>query len=254
MSSRLLEHKRILLTRSEEHLQVLDKMLCARGAVAVHFPCLQIEVLSDAVMQAAASITEVSDVVFTSANGVHALASQDLSLATLLQGRRVAAVGNKTAAALRDFGVRADIMPELESQDGLIAAYAQRGLPRSLLFVRAEEGRDALSEALRRQAVPVQMALLYRTICPLDDASDIIHSVASNQIDAVLLGSPKTALHYIERLGSVALADKPVVVVISESMAIAVRNMGLSVQVVAKHASFEAMLDALAECFESHKI
>ena len=91
----------------------------------------------------------------------------------------------------------------------------------------------------------------YRTVCPQRDASDVIQRVQNDEIDAVLLGSPKTARFYIQRIGSIALADQPVIAVISESMAETVRAMGLSVQVVAKHASFDAMLDALSEYFDT---
>jgi len=42
-----------------------------------------------------------------------------------------------------------------------------------------------------------------------------------------------------------------VVVVISKAVEDAARGMGLNVQVVAKQASFEAMLDALAEYFDA---
>lgn len=217
----------------------------------MHFPCLQVELLSDVFRSVINSISDYSDVVFTSTNAVHAVAKQEIGLKALLQGKRIAAVGRKTAAALHEHGVHVDIIPEIASQDGLLAAYALHGLPRALLFFRAEEGSDRLSDALVLQGVAVTMALVYRTICPSSDASDVINQLHNHEIDAVLLGSPKTARFYIERVGSIALADQPVIVVISESLAERVRAMGLSVQVVAKQASFEAMLDALAEYFDT---
>jgi len=251
MNRRPLEHKRILLTRSNQHVDALNQSLCSRGAIAVPFPCLQVEILSEDFKTVINSISDYSDVVFTSTNGVDAVAKQGIGLATLLQGKRIAAVGEKTAAALMEHGVHADIVPKIASQDGLLAAYTRDGLPRTLLFFRAEEGSDRLTGALALQGVAVTMVLVYRTVCPSSDASDVINQLHNNEIDAVLLGSPKTAAFYIERIGSIALADRPVVVVISESLAMAVRSMGLSVQVVAKHASFEAMLDALAEYFDT---
>jgi len=70
----------------------------------------------------------------------------------------------------------------------------------------------------------------------------------------VLLGSAKTAAHYLQRIGSTSLANRPVVVAMSEKMASSALGCGLRVQVVAKKASFEAMLDALAEYFDSGSI
>ena len=248
-SSYRLEDKRILLTRSAQHLTALAATVSARGAMPIAFPCLQVEVLADAIGQATGSY---SDVAFTSSNGVQAVASQ-VDLAALCHNKRVAAVGKKTAAALQAYGVKVDIVPDIAAQDGLIAAYGQHGLPQSLLFFRAEQGRDRLIHALQSQAVQVTLVLAYRTVCPATDASDVINSLSNGEIDAVLLGSAKTARFYIQRIGSIQLADRPVLVVISEALGKAVREMGLNVQIVAKQASFEAMLDALAEYFDSSR-
>jgi len=249
MLAKPLEHQRILLTRSTQYLAVLADAVCARGAIPIPFPCLQVEILADAIVQTTDSY---SDVLFTSVNGVHAVASQ-VDLRALCRDKRVAVVGEKTAVALQACGVHVDIAPDLASQDGLIAAYEVAGLPSSLLFFRAEEGRDRLADALRSQNVLVTMVLAYRTVCPPDEASDVIKLLEADEIDVVLLGSAKTACFYLQRIGSVALADRPAIVVISETLAESVRELGLSVQVVAKQASFEAMLDALAEYVDTHR-
>jgi len=230
-------------------------MVQARGAVALSFPCLAIEEMPTSVAAGMGLLDGCSDVLFSSASGVHAVArvvaDQGGSLGEILVGKRIAAVGGKTAAALSQLGVRVDIIPEHASQDGLIDAYKSRGLPHSLLFFRAEEGRENVADALSQQGVRVVTVPAYRTICPLEDASEVIARLQHGEIDAVLLGSAKTAAHYLQRIGSVELVNRPVVVAISEKMAVSARGLGLNVQVVAKRASFEAMLDALAEYFDS---
>ncbi|MFQ5519405.1 MAG: uroporphyrinogen-III synthase, partial [Mariprofundus sp.] len=86
---------------------------------------------------------------------------------------------------------------------------------------------------------------------PASDASKVTHMLQQGEIDAVLLGSAKVARFYLHRIGSLALANKPVLAVISEQLAVDARELGLNVQIVAKHASFDAMLDALVEYFEA---
>jgi len=257
MQSRNLEDKHILLTRSVEYLPALDDAVRARGALPVHLPCLEIEVIFDALQQSVSSLSWYGDIVFTSSNAVQVLKAevdrQGLCLATELHGRRIAAVGQKTADVLRNYGVHVDIVPYTASQDGLIAAYGVHGLPHKLLFFRAEDGRDSLRYALEGKGVELTMVHTYRTVCPKADASNVVRRVQNNEIDAVLLGSLKTAQFYIQRIGSLELADQPVIVVISESLAEKVRAIGLRVQVVAKQASFEAMLDALAEYFDASR-
>ena len=255
MLSTSLSDKRILVTRAREQCDDVIKMLQSRGAAAVLLPCLQVEALPHAIADGVAMLADFSDVLFTSANGVHAVAAVAAgnggNLNGLLAGRRIAAVGGRTAAALAKLGVGVDIIAAHASQQGLIAAYENRGLPHALLFFRAEEGSDALADALSRQGVTVATIPAYRTACPQQDAGDVIAMMQRGEIDAVLLGSAKTAAHYLQRMGSTALANRPVIVAISEKMAESARRLGLNVQVVAKVASFEAMLDALAEYFDS---
>jgi len=238
------------LTRSVEHLASLKACVLTRGGEPVCLPCLEVKCCSDGIREAIESMQSYSDIVFTSGNGVHAVA-EVTDLAALCYQKRIAVVGRKTADVLQAYGVSAEIIPIVASQDGLTAAYGELGLPRSLLFFRAEQGRETLANALRGKGVAVTMVVAYRTVCPQGDVADVRLSMQQNEIDAVLLGSAKTARFYIQRMGSLELADQPVIVVISESLAIAARQMGLSVQVVAKQASFEAMLDALAEYFDA---
>jgi len=255
MLSTALQNKQILVTRAEKHYPALRQLVESRGAKAVGLPCLAVEDLPQSIADGLRLLADCSDALFTSASGVHAVAkvvADDGSrLGDVLLNRRIAVVGKKTAAALSQLGVHVDIVPQIASQDGLIEAYAASGLPDALLFFRAEEGREALAGALLQQGVKVVTVAAYRTICPSDDASAVIAMLQQDDIDAVLLGSAKTAAHYVQRVSSIALANRPVIVAISEKMAAAARHAGLNVQVVAKEASFEAMLDALAEYFDS---
>ncbi|TLS68663.1 uroporphyrinogen-III synthase [Mariprofundus erugo] len=253
MSSSPLAGKRILLSRAAAQLPELAGQVSDRGGIPLLFPCLAVEVMHDEITQALSLAGQYSDVVFTSANGVdavaQAVAGSGQSFSRALAGMRVAAVGARTAIRLQQYGVQPAIVPEEASQDGLIDAYVSSGLPCQLLFFRAEEGRDALVEALAGQGVGVTMVTAYRTVCPDDDASAVQALLRADAVDAVLLGSARAASHYVQRIGSVELASRPVIVVISAAMADAARKLGLRVQLVAKSASFEAMLDALAEYY-----
>jgi len=246
--------KHVLVTRAAEYAPALAELIRVRGATAEILPCLAVEYLPDAIDRGLHALPAHQDVLFTSANGVIAVASvlehQSHRLLDVLQHKRISAVGAKTAQALRQYGVDVDIVPEIASQDGLIDAYCARGWPESLLFFRAQEGREVLLDALRQQGVRVELVPAYRTVCPDGDASNIIALVQDNGLDAVLLGSAKTARFFIQRLGSVALANRPVIAVISEKLAVAARQLGLDVQVVAETASFESMLDGLSEYFD----
>lgn len=251
-----LSGKTILLTRAEHQLAEVDQRLRAIGAIPVHFPCLAVEPLIHEIDAAVAQLATYSDVLFTSSNGVISFEKfcslRGLEPAVPLAGKRISAVGEQTAAMLAAIGIRVDIIPAVASQDGLIDSFRQHGLPHGLLFFRAEEGRDALADALKAAGVVVKTIPVYRTVCPDMSADSVIAMLADKSVDAVLLGSAKTARHYLQRIGSIELANRPVIVTISEAMADQTRSLGLDVQVVAKSASFEAMLNALAGYYDSN--
>jgi len=255
VSSIGLSGKSVLVTRASTQMASMRQLLASRGAIAVSLPCLDVADLPQSIKAGLDSLDACSDVLFTSANGVQAVATvvaeTGQCIADLLSHQRVAAVGKQTASALAQWGVSVDIVPATASQDGLIDAYQMAGWPDSVLFFRAKEGRDTLRTALANHGVKVVMVPAYQTVCPDDDVSDVLARLKGGDIDAVLLGSAKTALHYVQRVGSVTLANQAVLVAISEKMAVSARKSGLNVQVVAKSASFEAMLDALAEYFNS---
>lgn len=254
MQKTYLEGKHILLTRAEHQLEAVSQAVRKQGAIPVCFPCLAVESQPAAIKQAVSQLHDYSDVLFTSLNGVHSVAAATGSITELLQSKRVAAVGIKTADALRHAGVEADIIPGNASQDGLIQAYQQYGLPRRLMFFRAREGRDTLIRALESRGVDVLLVAAYKTVCPEDDVSEVITALEHADIDAVLLGSSKAARYYIQRVGDIDLAGRPEAVAISKQVARTACEAGLDVQIVAKTASFDAMLIALAEFYKMRSI
>ncbi len=221
-----------------------------RGATTRCLPCLAVQCLRDAIRDGVARIAEGAVIVLSSANGVHCTAEAlGAEFAALFRQHPVVAVGEHTAKALAAHGVATAWVAGEASQDGLVRGFAEHGLPSHVCFLRAEQGRGLLSQALQGQGVKVQLIHAYRTVCPEDDASGVVQALQRGVIDAVLLGSSRTAAHYVRRIGDVRLANRPAVAVISPQVARAAEAQGLSVQAVAKQASFPAMLDALADYF-----
>ncbi len=91
-------------------------------------------------------------VVLTSRHGADALFAR-------LEGRlpKVAVIGPGTAEALRTHGVEPDLVPEVSTQEGLVAAFPDE--PGRVLFAGAEGARDVLTKELGADYLP-----LYRTV------------------------------------------------------------------------------------------
>jgi len=246
--------KRILVTRAAGQCTAVTQLTAQHGATSASFPCLAVQCLPDNIRKGLIALPGDAAILLSSANGV-SCAAQALGddFTTLLTRHPVIAVGKHTAAALAKCGVQAAWTAAEASQEGLIRGFSEHGWPTTVCFLRAEDGRDVLQQALQAQGVDVHLIHAYRTICPQDDPSDIVQALQHGDIDAVLLGSSRTARHYVQRIGNAQLADRPAVAVISPQVAAAAQEAGLSVQAVAKEASFTAMLDALADYFTENR-
>jgi len=239
----------ILVTRAENQSAETGQTIERRGGNPLYLPCLELECLQEDIRASVPMLQESkSTVLFTSVNGVRCVAETfGSAFALLMKPHRLIAVGEKTAEALSGCGIDIDTVPEEASQAGVIELLKRTGTPGQLLFFRAEEGSDAVAKWLAVAGSKVKTVHAYRMRCPDADASEIISSMAQGEIDGVLLGSSRTAANYIRRIGNIETANNPAIAVISPQVAAFAEKEGLRVQVVAKRASFDAMLDALSE-------
>ncbi|MDQ7001426.1 MAG: uroporphyrinogen-III synthase [Ghiorsea sp.] len=244
--------KRILLTRTAEQNQSTAQWLTSLGAIPVLFPCIHIEHLTANIQHAWSDIQahpKHTDIIFSSRNGVQAVALSLNNLKEKLHGFRIVAVGRKTAALLITYGCPPAFLPDEASQQGLVAAYQHHGLPQHAYFFRAEEGSSILLDALAQQGVNTTLIPTYRASCPHDDATPIMTYIQNQHVDAVLLGSAKTAACFAQRMADLKLTHTPIIAVMSPQVEKAADKVGLKVQVIAIKPSFRAMLQGLDDYF-----
>lgn len=247
--------KTILLTRHAEQNIKIASMVAEYQAIPVCLPCLKREFLSANIQQQLQKMAvydpHTTDIIFTSQNGVAAVAATSQRIADEFARYRVIAVGKKTAHALVQLGCHVDYIPDQASQRGLIDVYATIAQPKRVVFFRAEEGSDALSQSLRLADINVETIHAYRMICEINNPSSPLTELSNRRIDAVLLGSAKTAQCYVQIVDNIAIANAPIIVVISQQVAQEADKLGLQVQVVAAVPSFESMLAELNEYYAS---
>lgn len=239
---------RILVTRPLPQAEETAEAIRLRGGVPILFPCLAVECLPWNPDEVLPWLKDPSNVtLFTSANAVHCVhRTLGKEMVQAFAHARIAVVGRKTAAALKRVGLTPALIPSIESQEGLIEPM-KRASPKRLIFFRAEQGKDTLIQALTQLGIPVELVPVYRTVGVSEDASEVRHKLASGQIDVVLLGSTRSTQQYLARIGDIGLASKPRIAVISPAMAKEVMALGLKVDIIAKEASFKAMLDDVAD-------
>ena len=138
---------RVIVTRPREQAGVLAERLAALGFEVVLCPLLELEPTGPAEVDVAG----YDWVVVTSPRGAHELAVRARGVLPM-----VAAIGPGTAAALREHGVEPALVPQVSTQEGLVAELPQ---PRGrVLFAGAADARAYLAEALGADTV-----VLYRT-------------------------------------------------------------------------------------------
>jgi uroporphyrinogen III methyltransferase/synthase len=153
----------IAVTRARAQASALAARLRALGARVVEAPAIRIEPL-------AVDLPDLAGydlLCLTSPNGVRRL-FEEVRDARALAGPTIAAIGPGTAAALREHGVAADVVPEHAVGEALVAALD--GVPvRRALVARAAQARDVVPDALRARGAEVDVLALYRTVAePLD--------------------------------------------------------------------------------------
>lgn len=139
---------RIVVTRPEGRSGGLARRLETLGHVVVHCPLIEVEPLGDEPIE----LIGYDWVVVTSRTAAELLVRRASG-----PWPPVAAIGPGTAAALRELGHEATIVPSVSTQEGLVAE-----LPRPagrVLFAGAEGARRYLVDELSADFVP-----LYRTV------------------------------------------------------------------------------------------
>jgi uroporphyrinogen-III synthase len=191
---------RVAVTRED-----LAERVAALGHEPVLVELIRIESLGDEPVDA----SDYDWLVVTSANGAHELGRRGV------RANRIAAIGPATAAALREHGLRVDLVPDTHTQEGLRDA-----LPAGRLLLAAAEGA-------RRGVLEADFVALYRTV-ELPQAVDA---------DIALLMSGSAAR---------ALGARIPVVAIGPQTAAEARRIGLEVVAVAEVQSVDGLVEALA--------
>jgi uroporphyrinogen III methyltransferase / synthase len=159
----------VLVPRARDQASELSALLRSRGAEPLEVPTIEIRPaastaeLDRAVEGLAAG--QFDWVVLTSVNGVAAVRGRAEALGegpAVLGKGRVAAVGPATEAALRDWGVAPDLVPEVATTAALGDAFPAG--PGSVLLARADLANPELGVLLRDKAWATTEVVAYHTV------------------------------------------------------------------------------------------
>jgi uroporphyrinogen III methyltransferase / synthase len=248
---------RVLVPRTKDQAGSVSERLRAYGAVPEEVPTIAVEPPRTPQQMERAVKGLVTGryqwVAFTSVNAVRAVREklEEYGLdARAFAGVKVAAVGEQTARALLDFGIKADLVPEGDqSGEGLAAAWQPYDSVldpiNRVLLPRADIATETLVARLNDLGWETEDVTAYRTVRAAPPPAPIREAIKGGGFDAVLFTSSSTVRNLI------GIAGKPhavtVIAVIGPQTAKTAAEFGLRVDVKAPKPSATGLVDALAE-------
>jgi uroporphyrinogen III methyltransferase / synthase len=247
LERRPLHGRRVIVTRARAQASGLAGTPIALGADVVELPAIRIIpcLAAPEVRDAVHDLHAYALVCLTSPNGVRllfeAMAAQGRD-ARALANATVAAIGPGTAAALRDAGVIADIVPDRFVAEALVESLEKFEVEgRPVLIARAADARDVLPNALRERGAEVDVVALYETVAETPDEGTL---AAAQEADYVTFTSSSTVRNFIAAVDG-RLPTGARVVSIGPVTSDAARKAGLDVDAEAERHDPEGLVEAL---------
>lgn len=249
--------KTVVITRAEEQSEQLIDFLLEKGAEPFSFPVIQTHPPDDwsPLDTALTCLDRYHGLIFTSVNGVkyfvRRLAEKQKDIREL-KGVRIYAIGPKTAQAVRDLGIRVDVVPEKFVAESLLESMGKENIKgRRFLLPRAAVARETLPETLRRLGAEIDVVHAYQTLLPPTKTGDFLEKLRRGEIDAVTFTSSSTVKNFMKLIGEAnrPLLAKTAIACIGPITAKTAEDLGLNVDVIPGQYTAEALVDAVEAHF-----
>jgi uroporphyrinogen III methyltransferase/synthase len=247
---------RVLVPRTKEQSASLSNRIREFGGVPEEVPTISVEPPRNPQQmdKAVRGLVEgrYEWIAFTSVNAVKAVREkfEEYGLdARAFSGLKIAAVGDKTAQAIADWGLRADLVPSGEqSAAGLLEVWPEYDEvldPINRVFLpRADIATENLVAGLIDLGWECDDVTAYRTVRAAPPPAPTRDAIKTGKFDAVVFTSSSTVRNLV------GIAGKPhpstVIAVIGPATAKTAEEHGLRVDVLAPKPDVELLVEALA--------
>ena len=249
--------RRIIVTRARAQASDFAECLESYGAEVIQFPTIETQPIPNNAMldKAIAQLATYNWVIFTSVNAVEyfyrRLRENDKDVRSY-KDARICAVGQKTAAALDQIGIHADYVPS-RYNGSVLAAELQGVEKQKILLPCASIIADDLPNGLRNRGAIVHAIPIYETIKAGAEGREALEADLHNgRIDMVTFTSSSTVSNFLEMFDShlpAALLSQVHIAVIGPSTAATAKAHGLTVDILAKQASVESLVEEIVEFY-----
>jgi uroporphyrinogen-III synthase len=206
--------KTILVTRAAGQSSEFCQLLQNQGAEVLEMPALEITPPSSwlALDEAIANLHTFHWLILTSTNGVDYFFSRvqakgkDLSA---LAGIKIAVVGKKTAASLKQYGFSPKFIPPNFVADSLVENFPEPLLNQKILFPRVETGgREVLVQELSAKGAQIIEVPAYQSGCPSTIPPEVLQALQQQTVNIITFASSKTVQYFYELIKDKLPLDK----------------------------------------------
>jgi uroporphyrinogen III methyltransferase/synthase len=246
---------KVLITRPRSQSDSFADALRSAGFEPIYFPVIEIRSIEEnpELEQALKNISKYDWIVFTSVNGVEVVSKKLGQFSSL---PRVAAIGPKTAEALKARGVTPDFVPEEYVAEAILPGLGDlRG--KWVLLPRAEIARKTLPEAIVKAGGTAHEIAVYKTLPAQPDAEGL--AALKSGVDAITFTSPSTVENFLavvrkNGLDPLNLPNNPLFACIGPITEQAAREEGFANLVVAKEYTAEGLVEVIKKLMNNLEV
>lgn len=244
--------KNVMVTRSRTQSSSLVEKVMDLGGNPIEVPTIRIEKIKDNVEleQAIKEIQDYTYLILSSQNAVDIFFDQLDELgfdARALAHLKVCAIGSATAKAVKDRGIKADLIPSKFVSEALCEELRDVLKPEDrVLIPRAKNARDILVETLG-QICSVHEVHTYESVMDTSMKEDVTELLTNHQVDYVTFASSATVKNFVKMLGTDYLEklNQTKVISIGPVTSKTLQDLKIEVYKEAKEASIDALVEAM---------
>ena len=246
--------RRILVTRPRAQADNFAERLHAAGFETIFFPVIEIQPIENnlALDRAFEKLSCYGWIVFTSVNAVDVvfdkLSPSPFGRGGRGEGVRVAAIGPKTAEALRKYNIEPDFIPDEYVAEAILPGLGDL-VGKWVLLPRAEIARKALPEGILQAGGVAHEIAVYKTL-PTQPGADGLAALREG-VDVITFTSPSTVQNFVaitkqNRLDPLNLPNNPLFACIGPITEQAAREEGITNLIVAEEYTTDGLIKALS--------
>jgi len=240
---------RILVGRARSQAGAFASELRRRGAQVSEIPFIEIRRPRSyrPLDSALYDLATYDWLILTSVNGVEAFWQRMKKLGLTrrqLRHLQVAAIGPATRKALKELGIRVDLIPEEYVAESVVQALGAQVKGKRVLLARARIGRDVIPKALRRLGARLDVVEVYETVMPKSSRARLramlanIPFTSSSSVDNFLALTGRGRKH-TKHLADVRIAS------IGPATSATLRRHGLAVNAEAEAHTVPGLIQAI---------